>query len=234
MKKIYFLGLALAAGLMLASCQQNEPENTVEAAGFEEIVLGDDNTNAHYTAEGVTTFTSGNFNFETYTNVSDWGTYYYGFVASAQQDNNFESYLDAYKSACGGAKKGNAFAVWYSSYYGGDAITLKTAAVVPGCYLTNNAYAANSMKNGDAYAKKFGADDWFKLTISGYKGETATGTVDFYLAKDGKIVETWEYCDLSSLGEVDKLTFALSSTDNGDYGMNTPAYFCIDELGAKK
>ena len=61
-----------------------------------------------------------------------------------------------------------------------------------------------------------------------------TGTVDFYLAKDGKILKDWTYCDLSSLGEVTKLTFALSSTDNGDYGMNTPAYFCIDELGAKK
>ena len=30
-----------------------------------------------------------------------------------------------------------------------------------------------------------------------------------------------------------KIGFALSSTDNGAYGMNTPAYFCFDDFGAK-
>ena len=30
-----------------------------------------------------------------------------------------------------------------------------------------------------------------------------------------------------------KLGFELSSTDNGDYGMNTPAYFCFDNFGAE-
>ena len=30
--------------------------------------------------------------------------------------------------------------------------------------------------------------------------------------------------------EVKKLHFSLSSTDNGDWGMNTPAYFCMDDI----
>jgi len=32
---------------------------------------------------------------------------------------------------------------------------------------------------------------------------------------------------------VSKLGFELSSSDNGDYGMNTPAYFCFDNFGAE-
>ena len=60
----------------------------------------------------------------------------------------------------------------------------------------------------------------------------------FYLAdfRDGKseIVKDWQYCDLSALGQVSKVSFTLTSSDNGDYGMNTPAYFCLDQFGAKK
>jgi len=35
---------------------------------------------------------------------------------------------------------------------------------------------------------------------------------------------------LSSLGNLDSLSFTLSSSDNGAFGMNTPAYFCIDDF----
>jgi hypothetical protein len=34
--------------------------------------------------------------------------------------------------------------------------------------------------------------------------------------------------DLSSIGAVRTIEFTLSSSDNGDYGMNTPSYFCLD------
>jgi hypothetical protein len=43
----------------------------------------------------------------------------------------------------------------------------------------------------------------------------------------------WRYVDLSSLGKVKKLGFALDSSDGGDWGINTPAYFCIDNFGAE-
>lgn len=62
-------------------------------------------------------------------------------------------------------------------------------------------------------------------------------SIDFYLAdyrfldntKD-YIVDTWEWVDISELGSVDSLTFRLSSSDTGIFGMNTPAYFCIDNV----
>jgi hypothetical protein len=46
-------------------------------------------------------------------------------------------------------------------------------------------------------------------------------------------VSDWTYVDLSALstlGAFSTLHFALSSSDNGDFGMNTPAYFAMDSL----
>ncbi len=122
---------------------------------------------------------------------------------------------------------------------------------VNGVYVTNGTYAALSMKNGDGFAKKFGDTtgtssglpqgtypDWFKLTIKGYiNGSLKTEAVDFYLADyrsadDSKdyIVTTWTWVDLTPLGNVDSLIFKLTSSDVGSFGMNTPGYFCIDDL----
>lgn len=122
---------------------------------------------------------------------------------------------------------------------------------VNGLYVTNGTYAAISMRDGDQFAKKFGDTtgtnsglppgsypDWFKLTIKGYSnGSLKTDSVNFYLAdyrfadnsKD-YIVRNWKWVDLTSLGNVDSLIFKLTSSDVAPWGMNTPAYFCIDNF----
>ncbi|MDR2129613.1 MAG: DUF4465 domain-containing protein [Odoribacteraceae bacterium] len=103
-------------------------------------------------------------------------------------------------------------------------------------YVTNNTYAALSMKNGDAIAKQFGTGDWFKLVVEGFdKSGTSTGTVEFYLADFREtaspgIITEWTKVDLTPLGSVAEIKFDLQSSDNGNYGMNTPAYFCFDNL----
>lgn len=105
------------------------------------------------------------------------------------------------------------------------------------CYVTNSTYAYHAIKdhndgNGQyGMVKEWGEDDWFKLTITGYNGDTETGHIDFLLADGMNIVNTWQKIDLSSLGEVTSISFSLSSTDNDpSWGMNTPSYFCLDQL----
>ena len=66
------------------------------------------------------------------------------------------------------------------------------------------------------------------------KGGAQVATKDFYLAQNGEYVVGWTYVDLSELGEIDGLTFEMSSSDTGTYGMNTPAYFAMDNFGAAK
>lgn len=113
---------------------------------------------------------------------------------------------------------------------------------VNGVYVTNSAINYISMKYGDSYGKKFGGEqgtdpDFLKLTAIGKNGDVETGSIDFYLADyrsdyscDDYIVTDWSWMDLSSLGEVSSIEFSLSSSDNGQWGINTPTYFCLDGL----
>lgn len=107
-----------------------------------------------------------------------------------------------------------------------------------GTWITNTTYAYLAIKDGnDGFngLNKFKNGDWFKLTAVGYSLDNQKiGSVDFYLAdfRDGKtkIVNEWEWFDLGTLSTASYITFEMSSTDNGDYGMNTPTYFCLDGI----
>lgn len=116
-----------------------------------------------------------------------------------------------------------------------------------GLYVTNNTYTYLSMLEGDAFAKKFGGEsgddpDFFLLTIKKYlNGEISEDSIDFFLAdyrftdnSSDYIVDEWSWIDLESFAEFDSLSFSLSSSDVGAFGMNTPAYFCIDNFSYLK
>jgi Domain of unknown function (DUF4465)/Secretion system C-terminal sorting domain len=111
-----------------------------------------------------------------------------------------------------------------------------------GFFVTNSTYGALSMIEGDWLAKAFGGPDgndpdYFKLLVWGRVNGTNTDSIEFYLAdyrfenpEEDYLIKTWQWVDLSSLGKVDSLMFGLESSDNGEWGMNTPAYFCLDNL----
>lgn len=103
--------------------------------------------------------------------------------------------------------------------------------------VTNTCYAYYTMLNGNSFAKKFEEEDWFLLTITGQRTNGGISIVEVYLADCKKntdpstwFVTDWSDVDLSPLGEVVSISFALSSSDTGAYGMNTPAYFAFDDL----
>ena len=107
--------------------------------------------------------------------------------------------------------------------------------------VTNTTYAYFSMLEGDSFAKQFSVEDedWFRMDIRGLDAQgNETGIVPFYLAdfrfaneEDAYIIDDWAAVDLSALGEETRaLEFALSSSDVGDFGMNTPAYFAMGDL----
>lgn len=115
--------------------------------------------------------------------------------------------------------------------------------VVEGFYITNSTYVYWSLKQGDQFASSFGGEtgddpDFFLLTIKKYlDGEIGSEKIEFYLAdyrfednNQDYIVDEWTYIDLRPLGNADSLQFTLTSSDTGAAGMNTPAYFCIDNL----
>lgn len=112
-----------------------------------------------------------------------------------------------------------------------------------GIEVTNTTYAHNSIRDGDLFAKRFGGasgtdPDFFRLTIEGFLGEISTGSLTFDLANfespnpaEDYILDEWAFVNLTALGAVDQLSFALSSSDVGNFGINTPEYFAIDNIG---
>jgi hypothetical protein len=194
-------------------------------------------------SDGSGGFTSGTLNF--YNNYNPDIFYWHSWAYSNTTDNTTPGWTNPYSAFSPvrlDSTGGQNYGVTYTSPL--SQITTPDTAdqLFPGFFITNNTYAALSMKEGDDFTKKFGGDDgadpdWFKLTVTGTNGDGTETTVDYYLADyrfenpaDDYIIETWQWVDLTPLGKVNTLNFALSSTDNGDWGMNTPAYFCMDNL----
>lgn len=206
---------------------------------FEDIDLGENIYDNGVSAGGK--FTSGGFDFiNTYnTQYGSWD----GFAISkststAFEDANFNT--QQYNSCVGnGASNSEKYAVgYYSAWNTTTPIAIKNGEgklfTPQSVALTNAAYAFNNMRFGNSFSKIFTEEDNFTLTFIGYKSGEPTGTsVTVSLAEGGMMLFTWKTIDLSDLGEVDEIRFSMSSTDEGDWGMNTPAYFCIDNFNAE-
>lgn len=232
MKKNYFLTLALSWLVSMTGLQAQL------VASFDDLSL---EAESYWNgSEGTGYFVSGPMTFLNSYN-SDWNAWN-GFSYSNITDNTTLGYTNQYSAIAGSGAKGSAnYAVSY--LFGPSKITFDQTTSLFGLYVTNATYAAGAIKNGDEYSKKFGGEtgndpDWFKLTINGWSNdETLKGSVDYYLAdyrfSDNSadyIVNDWQWIDLRELQEVDYLTFELASTDNNDWGMKTPAFFCIDNV----
>lgn len=113
-------------------------------------------------------------------------------------------------------------------------VTLSQDDSICGLYLTLNAYTYKSIKCGDSFGSAFSHGDYFYVTIKGYLNGTLTDTVAYYLAdyrsSTAYVVDEWKWVNLQDLGTVDSLAFELTTSDAGQYGPNTPMYFCLDEI----
>ena len=209
----------------------------VTSAGFENLNLG---TQDFYNGSDLKgSFTSGNFRFLNDYNA-DWGSWS-GFAASNQTDTKTPGWANQYSAI---TSQGVAGTPTYAVAYPTPVSTiLFKDTIVSGLYVTNSTYAYLSMKNGDVFSKKFGGEtgndeDYLILTIEGFNSENqSSGKVEFFLADflysintNDYILDTWKWVNLSKLGRISKLEFSLRSSDNGNWGMNTPGYFCIDNL----
>lgn len=234
MKKSLFFVAALA--LVMVSCEKPGEVEDKTIGTFEEAAISPKAAESAMTFTTDTTAFLQSGIFQAKQTVAYGGSYVTGGVVTNITSTDFKDYTDAYKSAAGGAYAGKNYMVWYEDGITPNVIKLTTAMTVPGMYVCNNVYALNSMKNGDDIAgSPFTKDDWFKLTIHGsLNGQAVKNQVEFFLGQGTTYVTDWTYVDLSLLGQVDELSFTLSGSRTGDWGLNTPAYFCIDNLGAKK
>lgn len=183
-------------------------------------------------------FGDGFFLFDNYYTPqwNSWG----GFAMTNAQDTETGDYTNN-SAIAGKAVFSDAYVTAFHSAYNPSVISFADGGAhkMIGMYVTNSTYAYRVIENGNDYARKFATDDWFKLDIFGKTlANEHTDTVSVYLAdfREGKshILGDWKYITLKDWEEVKSIHFHLSSTDNGDYGMNTPAYFCLSGISAMK
>jgi hypothetical protein len=213
-------------------------------ATFEKLLLANDSF--WNGADNSGGFDNGGFHFPNYYSSMAWS----GFAYSNRTDNTVEGIPGQYTAyAGGGAESSENYAVAYvfGSLIRVDITDAGEGVPVTGMYVTNNNFAVHSMKNGDAIAKKFGGDsgndpDWFKLVVKGvdtqghYTGDVEIYLADFRFEDNSKdyILDKWKWLDLSPLGNIVKLEYRLESSDGGSGGnMNTPGYFCMDNMNAE-
>lgn len=79
-------------------------------------------------------------------------------------------------------------------------------------------------------------NSYFKVEFKGYDANgNKTGEVEVYLAdfRNGSTLgvrDGWLPVSLESLGKIHTLQIDFESSDEGEYGMNTPAYVAIDDI----
>ena len=210
-----------------------------EPATFEDVPLGSGGIWQPPTGENE--MPSGGWLF---TNSNQYG-YWGGFTASNRTDLNQTGLNAQYTAVTGCGYDGSSqYAVAYTYGVQTDVYAADGQShTVTGCYITNNLWAYQDVLEGSMGQTPFGGltgddPDWFKLTATGKNASGQTvGTLDFYLAdyrfdnpEDDYVLDTWEWFDLSPLGEVATISFSLSSTKSNYGGMITPAYFCMDNF----
>lgn len=159
-----------------------------------------------------------------------WG----GFVVSSNVDkqdladysNQFAAYVD----------KASKFAIafdmggWNDGTYERPTIVFdKKETVLSAMFANANKTYTHCVNNPNGV--EGGVD--VTLIATGYNGAAKTDDVKMQLAKKGTPIAVWTEFDLSGLGEVTKITFSFETNDNGDFGNNVPAYFCIDDIKIK-
>jgi hypothetical protein len=194
---------------------------------------------------------NGNFNFTllTLTNFYNdaWGSWN-GFSISNVTDNTTAGWTNQYAAYTGSGYNSPTYAVFYPD----GEISVEAPSSIDSFFVTNTAYAAISMRDGDLFSKQFGSiynadgeldgtdgEDFLRLWIIAEGWDwNQKDSVEFYLAdyrfeddQDDYIVDTWQKIDLTQLGFwISKVTFRFESSDMGAWGINTPTYFAIDDI----
>ena len=211
----------------------------IEIADFEDVNIS---TQGYWkpALEGSNQMLSGGWLFSNYYSSYFWG----GFTASNRTDAS-QTGLDAqYTAVTGTGHESSNYAVAYTMGMPTIVTTIDGSEhAVSGCYVTNNLWAYQNMRYGDNTSAPFGGasgtdPDFFVLhAIGNDMNGNAIDTLDFYLAdyrfsnsEEDYIIDTWEWFDLSSLGQVASISFSLESSVNNQFGMVTPAYFCMDDF----
>ena len=191
-------------------------------------------------SDGAGGFESGSASFNNSYTLFDSGfEFWEGWSFSNTTDTTTEGFLNQYSNIVGEGFDGSStFAVAFQ-----DSATIQSSTgTFQSLAITNTTFAALSIRNGDEFAKQFGGEsgndpDFFSidiLSLDAAGNELASQTfflADFRFADNSQdfILEQWETVDVSALNAT-RIGFRFASSDVGDFGINTPTYFALDNV----
>ena len=99
-------------------------------------------------------------------------------------------------------------------------------------YICQNSNTMKAITEGGVFnARAFTEEDTLALVISAIDDTfQETKSITYYLAVDGEMNNGWVKVPLTDLGQTEGLSFRMTTTDMGQFGMNTPMYFALDAL----
>ena len=191
-------------------------------------------------SKGCGYFLSGSYKF--HNGADDKYSYYYDCMYSNQTATTFVGLQDQWRNVVGkGYDNSENYGVVYPQPGTIDVLNKENGDSIRGFYITNTPYAYSSIKNGDSMSGAFQKGDYFKLIVIGKRADGTEKQVEYYLADyraekeaDRYIVDTWQWVDLSSLGEVKSVSFKMEGTKKNNYGLTTPAYFAFDNFNGTR
>ncbi|MGM0480108.1 MAG: DUF4465 domain-containing protein [Bacteroidota bacterium] len=235
--------LLLAGALLAATSFQAQT-----IVDFEDLTLPAVDT--FYTGEDETgQYTSNGVIFENTYETTNWGYSWSGFAYSNMTDDQTAGNGNQYSAFAGSGANGSEN---YAIYYDGDTLIMPgIGANFGNVDITNTTYAGISMRDGDQFAKQFGSttdangdpdgtngEDYFYVTVYGWDDQdelvdsTEMYLADYRFSDDTQdyILKEWTAFDWSPLNGSKYLTFKFYSSDVGEFGINTPVYFALDNL----
>ena len=238
-----FVVLAIILPCMVVSCDKGDDEDPYDVMiDFQDVVIPhgqylNDAGGAGFFEEGIVQFR--NFNSE---------GYWYGFAYSQMHDlTTFDYVTNEYSAYVLNDPQDNKFLVGYFAPWEDSSTEIIFTKPVKDLSfdVANNTLAALAMKGEDPnqYAKKFEEGDWFDLIIQMYdaggrpffvdeNGNPQPGRIP--LAENTRILDAWMNISLMGDGAISKIEFSLDSSDADPvWGLNTPTYFCIDNIKAR-
>ena len=219
--------------IVFVACNKDEEEPYDVVVDFQDVVIpngkfNNDAGSAGFFKEGIVSFQN---SYEFY---EDWGMgVWYGFACSQMHDVETPGWENEYSAYVLDDSPENKFMVGFISTWDAPSIEITFDNPVKDLSfdVANTTWAALAMKDGDPPARKFTETDWFKLTIKATSTD-AIETITINLGEGAKITNMWNPISVQSKNIL-KLEFSLDSSDTGDWGMNTPSYFCIDNIKAR-
>ncbi|QEG20952.1 DUF4465 domain-containing protein [Mariniblastus fucicola] len=242
MRNFYNFAAFVVAAFVLAGSTPSAAQSVVD---LEDVGANLATESFYNGSDGAGGFQSGTLSFNnTYTPDAGFGDSWAGWSYSNQTDNTTPGFGNQYSAFTGiGDSNSATYAVAFNGFAGSIPEILSVdGRTIEGFSITNTTYSALSMLNGDAFAKQFGGatgndPDFFKIDILSLD---ATGSeiasLEFFLADyrfaDNSldyVLDDWTSVDVSSLN-ANRLGFRFDGSDVGMFGLNTPAYFAVDNI----